>query len=223
MGSADRLLRGVVVAASAAGVGAFVLDAYDVVAMPFTISFVALPGLLVTLALAAWAGRVGKWRFLRRLYVGVVAGLMATFAYDAMRLVVATATPASFDPFRAHPNFGALMLGTSPETTAALLAGWAYHFWNGISFGVMYALVAGGARYRWAVAWALTLETATIVVYPTVFELQRGDLGFVGVSVVGHLVYGIVLGILCRNWLGGDTDWSRPGRLRRPNLEVGLS
>ncbi|MCP3973586.1 MAG: hypothetical protein GY720_03745 [bacterium] len=197
------------------------LDVYDVIAMPFTLSFFALPATVAVVAMGAWANRVNRRDVVRRMWVGVVAGAAGTAVYDLSRLVVAWATPASFDPFRAHPNFGALMLSTTPDQTAAIVAGWGYHFWNGLSFAVMFALIAGAARARWAVLWALVLESATIMVTPRYTGISQTDVAFISVSLVGHLFYGIVLGLLARQWLMADPGGS-PLRLTRPSYEGSL-
>src|SRR3970282_265862 len=39
------------------------------------------------------------------------------------------------------PLFGQLITGLPPSDGRALAAGWAYHFWNGLSFGKVYALL----------------------------------------------------------------------------------
>jgi hypothetical protein len=219
----DPTLTIIVVLCSLTSVGAFLLEAFGLVGMPFTISFVSLPALLVTLVVAVWAGRLGRQHFLRRLYIGLVAGLIATLAYDAIRAAIMLAYPGDFNPFRSHPNFGALILDTSPETTAAHLAGWAYHFWNGISFGIIFVMLAGGARFYYALIWALALETATITIYPNVFDVSRSDWAFVSVSFLGHAVYGLTLGVLSREWLTHHAWPQRVWQISVPNLIRGLS
>lgn len=208
----DPVLSLVVAACSLMSVAAFLFEAFGWIAMPFMISFVSLPALVATLALAVWAGRVGRLDFLRRLYLGVVIGLLATLVYDGLRAIIYFATPASFDPFRAHPNFGALILDTSPHTTAATAAGWAYHFWNGVSFAVIFVMVAAGQRWYWALLWAMALETATVLVYPNVFEVNRTDVAFISVSFAGHAAYGTTMGVLGREWLAyrprGESLWA---------------
>lgn len=222
-GIPDPTLALIVVFCSLTSVGAFLLDAFGLLEMPFTISFVSLPALVVTLVIAVWAGRFGRQHFLRRLYVGSVAGLLATLAYDALRAAIMVAVPGDFDPFRSHPNFGALILDTDPSTTSAHVTGWAYHFWNGISFGIVYVMLAGGARFWYALAWALALETATIVIYPNVFDISRSDWMFVSVSFAGHAVYGLGLGILSREWLT-HIPWPRATwRLAMPDFRRGLT
>jgi hypothetical protein len=219
----DPTLTIIVVVCSLTSVGAFLLDAFGLLAMPFTISFISLPALLVTLVVAVWAGRFGRQYFLRRLYIGLVAGLIATLAYDAIRATIMVGYPGDFNPFRSHPNFGALILDTSPATTAAHLTGWAYHFWNGISFGIIFVMLAGGVRFYYALIWALALETATVTIYPNVFDISRSDWMFVAVSFIGHAVYGLTLGVLSREWLTHQ-PWPRDvWQVPMPNLRRGLS
>jgi len=209
-GGTDLLLRWVAALGIATGIAALLLDVFDVVAMPFTLTFVALPATVAVVALGGLTGRTPQFTIARRLVVGAVSGVAATAAYDLARAAVAFATPRNLDPFRAHPNFGALMLDTSPDTTAALVAGWGYHFWNGLTFAVLYTLLFGGARVRAAIAWAMTLEVATIAVTPRYTAIDTTDVFFVTVSLVGHLVYGTVLGVLARQWLQPD-DMGGPG------------
>jgi len=216
-------LTAIVVVCSLTSVGAFLLDVAELLAMPFTITAISLPALVLTLALSVWAGRVGRLLFLRRLYAGFAAGLVATLAYDAVRGAIMLAVPGDFNPFRALPNFGALILDTSAQTTGAHVAGWLYHFWNGISFAVNYALVAGGARFYYAFVWAMFLETMTLLVYPNAFAVSRSDAAFVGVSFVGHAVYGTTMGVLCRQWLSEGAMRGRPWSLAVPDWKRALA
>lgn len=215
----DRGLAVVVVSALAASGGALVLQAYDVIRMPFTISFVALPGLLLVIAVTIRAHTGGRAAFVRRVTIGLVIGVFALLAYDLSRAVIAFLTPTSFDPFRAHPNYGAAMLSTSPDTIAALVGGWAYHVWNGLTFSVMYTVAVGRGRLGWAVLWAMGLEVATIVVTPAMTGVDRTDLPFITVSLLGHLFYGVTLGILALNWLPGDATLG-PWQIWKPSLKV---
>jgi len=217
----DRALAVLVAGCAAMSGLALVLHAADIVEMPFTISFVALPAMLVIVGLMAWFGRVGKVELLRRVWIGIVAGLAATVAYDLVRYIVFIATPTDFDPFRAHRPFGGLMLDSDPNTASAFWAGWGYHVWNGLSFAVMYTMLIGGARWFWAVVWALGLECATIITYPNLLDIDLTQAGFVAVSLIGHTCYGVVLGVLAREWLGRPA--SSPWALPRPNIRRGFS
>jgi hypothetical protein len=219
----DPLLSIIVAVSAFTSVAAFLLDAFGVVGMPFTLSAVSFPALVLIVALTVWAGRVGRYDFLRRLYAGLVIGLLATLVYDALRAIIYVLSPADFNPFRAHRNFGALILNTSPHTTSALTAGWVYHFWNGISFAVMFTMLAAGRRWYWALLWAMALETATVVVYPNAFEVDRTDIAFLSVSFAGHAAYGTTMGLLSREWLGRPRPGSSPWAIWWPNLRRAFS
>ena len=106
----DFTLRVVAALAASTGIAALLLDVYDVIAMPFTLSFVAIPVTIALVAFSAMVNRVDRADFVRRMWIGFVAGLLATAAYDISRWLVLVLTPATFDPFRALPTFGALML-----------------------------------------------------------------------------------------------------------------
>jgi hypothetical protein len=218
----DRTLAVIVAACSSLSVGAFLAHVYLDVPMPFTLSAFSFPALVATIGITVWAKRAARMRFLRRMWVGCVAGAFAIVGYDLLRWLILFVTPSDFDPFRAHRPFGALILSTSPHTTAALVAGWGYHLWNGFSFAVMYALLAGGARWWWGLLWAMTLESATILVYPGAFGISLSNWAFVATSLAGHAVYGFVLGVLARQWLR-EPPWPTTLALERPTLRAGLS
>ena len=196
----DPALTLLVLGCTAAGIGAFLLDVAGIVAMPWTISFVSLPALVVVVAIGVWAQRVARQPFFSRLAVGVAAGFIATLAYDGVRWAIQETAPLDYDGFRSISIFGSLIL-SKPETALdARIAGWTYHFWNGVSFGVMYALVAGPARWYWGLAWGMALEMMMIGIYPVAFAIQRSDPAFLAISMTGHAAYGAVLGLLAERW-----------------------
>ena len=153
----------------------------------------------------------------------MTAGLIATLAYDLFRLPFVSARKwgiASLVPpldlFKVFPRFGAMILGQPVEqpsySPTAHLIGWAYHFSNGLTFGVMYtAMIGEGARrpWGWAVLMAVGLELAMLLTpYPHVFGIQVGAV-FVAVTLAAHLIFGLVLGLLT-HWLSGVWPLPKP-------------
>ncbi len=196
----DPILTLLVVGASGMGVTAFLLDVADVISMPWTLSFVSFPALVAVLGIGVWAQRVDRQPFLNRLVAGAVAGLIGTFVYDAVRIGAQATTLFDYNAFKAIHIFGSLILDRPDTALEARIAGWTYHFWNGISFGVIYALIAGRARWYWGLAWGMMLEVIMIGVYPVAFSVQRTDPAFLSISLIGHAAYGAVLGALCVRW-----------------------
>jgi len=164
--------------------------------MTWTSGLVALPatGLVVG---AAFAGRRENDRLAvvaDRLVAGALWGLVATLAYDAARPLLVWGLSLDFAPYRAHATFGSLITGQPRGTTTATVVGWGYHFWNGIGFGTMFALVRPRGPWPAGLVWALGLQGLMMALYPRFLEVRLDDPGFLVTTIVGHGIYGIVLG-----------------------------
>ena len=174
------------------GLGALVTHVLGLLPMAYFLTFFGVPSIILALALAALARWINARIFLTSLAVGVVGGLAATLAYDVFRLAVRETRLFDYDGFKAIYIFGGWITG-APGTTRAALAGWGYHFWNGMSFGVFYSLTFGGRRWLYGVAYGLVMEAMMLGLFP--FFLRITDqLGFIVISMCGHLVYGAALG-----------------------------
>jgi hypothetical protein len=108
--------------------------------------------------------------------------------------------------FKVFPRFGAMILGEPIEQPAysltAHLIGWAYHFSNGVTFGIMYVAMIGDARrsWLWAVLLATGLELAMLLTpYPQFFAIPLSAL-FVAVTLTAHLIFGFALGLVTKWW-----------------------
>jgi hypothetical protein len=190
------LLYVVGVACAFASTIAFFLHVFGVMRMPFFINFVGMPAiiLMMIVGLYSWQRRLPFWL---RLRAGIIAGALGLIAYDAVRLAIYKSQLVTFYPVHALPRLGSLMTGEPPEATPAIVAGWLYHIWNGFNFAIIYALVAGPRAWGWGVAWAMMLETGMLLSYPT-FLAVKNDWSFRIVSMVGHVVYGTVIGLTVR-------------------------
>jgi len=138
--------------------------------------------------------------------VGLAAGAVATLALEAIRL---PGFWLGFMPGNLPRLMGVLLLnqfasGPSPRSD---IAGWAYHFWNGASFGLIYVLVFGTCR-RWVAAAFGVLLGAGFILSPVVSALGVGLLGlefskgFPLTVTVAHAAFGLALGWLAAAWLG---------------------
>lgn len=133
----------------------------------------------------------------RRALVGVVAGALATVAYDASRLMTIRLFPLHVQPFVALPIFGRLLVGPNAPAGLATAAGVAYHAANGVGFGTAYVFLFRRLGVLTGLLWAGVLELLMLSLYPSWLNLQALD-EFAGVSIVGHVAYGLVLGWVAR-------------------------
>jgi hypothetical protein len=158
---------------------------------------------LFLIAIAAWSRRIDAPTFLTAMGVGATGGFAATLAYDGFRWLLRAAGIFQYDGFRAIYIFGSWISGQPVASREASLAGWFYHFWNGVSFGAFYTLALGRGRVRTGVAYGLFMEACMLGLFPVFIRItNRAD--FIGLSLLGHLVYGAVLGVIAHRY---GRDW----------------
>src|SRR5262249_37253216 len=107
--------------------------------------------------------------------------------------------------YKVFPAFGAMILGQplrqTTYSTGTTLLGWAYHFSNGATIGVMYLALIGDAQVRhwaWAVLVAVGLELGMLLTpYPKMFDIPV-TAHFVLVTMAAHAVFGVCLGLVAK-------------------------
>jgi hypothetical protein len=145
----------------------------------------------------------------RRALLGIGIGLVSTFAYDATRLLLVWTVSFQFNPLETIRVFGQLLVGPAQPAALVFAAGALYHFANGIGFATALLLFVRRPRVRHGLAWAFMLEVIMVSLYPGWLNLAAID-EFVSVSVVGHVAYGLTLGVLARGLVGTDALSAQP-------------
>jgi hypothetical protein len=168
--------------------------------MYFLVNLLAAPSLALLLILGVVAKRINERIFLNRLVIGAWGGLVATLFYDMIRYLVWAGGAVSYNPFLSHPIFGRFITGYPEEAAAAIVVGWAYHFWNGFGFGIMYTLVAGRAHWYYALIWATFLEIGWLTALPSILHFKLNP-QYVALSMIGHGAYGVGLGVIAQRFI----------------------
>ncbi len=137
-------------------------------------------------------GRFHEFAWLLR--IGAAWGLVSTVGYDAIRPVLVAALQSDFDPYKAMGIFGQLATGRPAGDSIATAVGWTYHFWNGISFGMMFALLRPRGGMIPGLVWAMILQALMMAVYPAFLEARLTDPGFLVSGIIGHGLWGLLLG-----------------------------
>lgn len=199
---------------SSTSIWCLLAEFYGLCSMQMFTLAILVPATVVILVLAIRDRTHGDGHLWQAVVIGGLAGFAAACAYDVFRLPFVFAREWGMDAvipplklFKVFPRFGAMILGEAAEqpnySLAAHIVGWGYHFSNGVSFGVMYLAIVGDARRRswwWAVVLAMGLELAMLLTpYPTFFSIPVTPT-FVAVTLTAHLVFGVVLGLLCKRW-----------------------
>lgn len=139
-----------------------------------------------------------------RFKIGALAGFLATIAYDVSRYLLIEFTGISFWPFDIFTVFGQALVGAGYTGIWVTVAGVTYHMLNGIGFGIAYTIWAGERGIWTGILWAFILEVFMVTIYPGWLSINAIR-EFIDVSVLGHLVYGIVLGYTAKKLIQKKT------------------
>ncbi len=195
------MLRLLCLLAAVGSGGALLAKVYGVAEMRTVALLFAVPGAVGLGAVWIWARRSRRHELATALAIGLVAGLLGSIAYDLVRIPFLMAGYRVFAPISA---FGLWLLDASFPSRWTETAGWAYHYLNGVTFAMVYALVAPvvrpGAHWLWAIAWAFALESiAVFSPFGRIFAL-RGNYPALGIAYFAHLAYGLPIGWMVQHW-----------------------
>jgi hypothetical protein len=156
--------------------------------------WLTVPGGLAAVATFLWWAGAFTGLDLRPVVVtGLVAGAAATLLYDLSRIAVVELFRLPVRPFAAWPLFGRALIGPAASSAAHWIAGVLFHLINGLAFAVAYTAWFGTRGVRAGIAWGLFLELFMLGLYPGWLNLSSYA-PFLAMSLVGHVVYGAVLG-----------------------------
>jgi hypothetical protein len=177
--------------------GALLAKVYGVASMQAVTLAVALPCCVALAGIWIWADRSGRKELAAALTIGLAGGFLGTVAYDVIRLPFLAAGQRVFAPISAY---GVWIAEASSSSRFTEVIGWLYHFSNGITFGIMYALFMRNRHWALAIAWAFVLETIAILSpFAPIFSLS-GNYAALGIAYLGHVAYGVPLGWLVYRW-----------------------
>lgn len=171
-------------ALSLTSVGAVLSQLYGVMPMHRFALFVMLPSMAGLAAMAVRDPRIAR---------GAWAGLWATIAYDLVRVPFAM---SGYYVFKGMPAFGIWLTDGASDTLATDAIGWLYHFSNGVTFGIVYAVFAQRAVWAWGIFYGLALEAAMLATrFGQTFEINLDPRVYL-ISIGAHLIFGAVLGLM---------------------------
>ncbi|MEX0999034.1 MAG: hypothetical protein WD000_03625 [Thermodesulfobacteriota bacterium] len=153
------------------------------------------------LFIALLAGKaLGEAGFVNRVIAGLVSGILATIALEVVREF---GFQMGWMPGSLPKLLGVLITDRFLEGPSLYsnLAGWAYHFWNGACFGMVYAVIFGKTRWWYATIYGVFIGIV-FMVSPSVtalgigyFGLQFGW-GFPITVTIAHIAFGTALGLM---------------------------
>ena len=181
--------------------------------MPVLARRVLIPSVVLLAAVVFVAVVRRHSRLVRRLTVGAGAGLVATVALELVRMISfhLGGMPGDMPKLLGVLLTGRFMLGPTLWSNAI---GYIYHYWNGISFGIIFAVLLGRRPWPWTVGYS-TLIGLGFLAGPDVKAMGVGFMAMQRPSmivtvVIAHIAYGIILGMISNRLLIDDGWLLRP-------------
>ncbi len=175
----------------------------------------------ITVMLPAAAGLVIAWFVARRMAPavaslalrGALAGVVATLALEAIRY---PGFRLGFMPGNLPQLMGVLLLDRFALGPSLLsnVAGFVYHFWNGASFGIVFAMLAMDGSRWWAVPFGIAIGIG-FMASPVVLALGVGPFGrdfgwpFAATVLTAHAAFGVALALILPRRLGASGGGGR--------------
>jgi len=185
---------------------------------------VIIPSIIIIFAI----GILSRSKFPRitsRLFKGMAAGAIASLALEAIRIPAYMFTKwIPMDSMISLPGLllteKITMLSEVKQTIMqsgvpmnlyhapldAFLAGGLWHFWNGATFGIIYALLIGKGKWWYGMIWAVIIEMVMmmapyLIIMKGPFGIEHMDgYNIFVVTLIAHLAFGAILGIIVQKW-----------------------
>lgn len=162
-----------------------------------TAPFVVLPSCVVLILVGYIAAKKNQADLVYMLQAGVAGGVAGTIAYDLYRVPFQWIGNRVFVPIQVY---GVWILNGDSSSSLSDIVGWIYHFSNGLTFAIAYALFVPGKHWMLGILWGLTLETIAVATpFGRIFAL-RGNTTALFIAYSGHVAYGLPLGWLVFRW-----------------------
>ncbi len=186
-----------------------------------------IPSLIAIFAIGILA-RSKFPRITNRLFVGMAAGAVASFALEAIRIpgymfakwlpmdsmisipgLFLTGKITSLSEVKQVVMQSGVAMNLYHAPIDAFMVGALWHFWNGATFGIIYALLIGKGKWWYGLIWAFIIEM--VMMLAPYLIMMKGPFGiehmdgynlFV-ITLIAHLAFGAVLGVLVQKWKKG--------------------
>jgi len=202
--------------------------------MPYTTyrDVVIIPSVIVIFAI----GILSRNKFpqiTKRIFVGMSAGAVASFALEAIRIpgymfakwlpmdsmislpgLLLTEKISSLSEVKQVIMQSGVAMNLYHAPLDAFMVGALWHFWNGATFGIVYALIIGKGRWWYGMIWAFIIEIGMmlapyLIIMKGPFGIEHMDgYNIFVITLIAHLAFGAVLGILVQKWKKGEISTS---------------
>lgn len=177
--------------------------------MPVLGKWLLLPCIMIIAAIYLLSRIQDRKVLSHRMLIGAVSGLIATVGLEVVRIF---GFKMGWMPGDMPKLLGVLLTNRFMEGPSAWsnILGYAYHYLNGVSFGIIFVVLFGRKPSWWGLVYALLIGTGFLL-SPAVKAMGVGLMGtglpgMIEIVYGAHVVFGLILGYLAHRWLQGP-EW----------------
>ncbi len=173
----------------------------------------------------------------KRIFVGMASGAVATLALEIIRIpsylfikwipmddmimlpgMLLTEKTSTIMGVQKIIMESGVQMNLFVPPIDAIVAGVLWHFWNGATFGIVYSLLIGKGKWWYGLIWGFIIEIGMmlapwLIMMKGPFGIQYMDgYNIFVISLVAHLAFGAVLGILVQRWKKDSVSLTDLGR-----------
>lgn len=226
----------IVIILSGGSVSYLILGSLSIIPYNELRNFVLIPSVIAIFAAAILSHK--KFPHIsKRIFVGMASGAVATLALEVIRIPGYLFTkwipmddmimlPGMLLTEKASTIMGVqkiimesgVQMNLFVPPIDAIAAGVLWHFWNGITFGIVYSLLIGKGKWWYGLIWGFIIEIGMmlapwLIMMKGPFGIQHMDgYNIFVISLVAHLAFGAVLGILVQRWKKDSVSLTDLGR-----------
>lgn len=159
-----------------------------------------MPSVIIIFILIIVANAMKYYDLKKQISNGIIAGLAGTVGLEIVREIGFRmgGMPGDMPKLLGVLLFDRFAYGPSFWSN---VAGWAYHFWNGAAFGIIFSLIFGRGKIWMSVIYALLIGTGFMISPATkalgvgIFGLQFKDgYQFLTTVILAHIAFGSIVG-----------------------------
>ena len=184
----------------------FVVAQAGMASFHLLVVYILLPSIIVLLIILGAARFLDYSAIVNLTVNGIIAGLIATIGLELFR---ETGFRLGTMPGDLPRLMGVVMLDQFASGPDGLSdqAGWAYHFWNGAAFGIIFSLMMGkpkiwqGAVYGFLIGLGFMATPVVKSLGIGLFGLEfKNGYEFAVTVSIAHVAFGILLAALLARW-----------------------
>ncbi|KEQ55946.1 hypothetical protein AAA799E16_00593 [Marine Group I thaumarchaeote SCGC AAA799-E16] len=220
----ELVLTVIVIVLSGASAGLLIFGPLEIISYTLYRDVAIIPSVIAIFAIGILA-RAKFPALSSRLFVGMAAGTIATFALEAIRIpgymfakwipmdsmislpgLLLTRTISSLSEVKQVIMQSGVPMNLYHAPVDIFLVGGLWHFWNGATFGIVYSLIVGKGRWWYGMIWAFVIEIGMmlapyLIVMKGPFGIEHMDgYNLFAITLVAHLLFGAMLGIIVQRW-----------------------